>query len=155
MTAVLDVKRLKRSPDQWAVKKQSGFALPAVAFLIVIVALIIAGLDRISSSQIATNTMSLQSSRAYLAAYSGIEWAAYQVKDSNSCPATGQIGSPLTGVVVELMSCTETLYQEGATADNIRVYEIRVLATFGGRSQYGSNPDFASRELTVSMVVEN
>jgi MSHA biogenesis protein MshP len=135
--------------------KQSGFALPAVAFLVVIVALIISGLERISSGQTATNTMSLQSSRAYLAAYSGIEWAAYQVKTNTTCPAVGQIGAALSGFTVELMSCTESLYQEGAATDNVRVYELRVLASYGGRAQYGNHPDFASRELTVSMVVEN
>jgi len=133
---------------------QSGFALPAVAFLIVIVALIIAGLERINSNQTASSSMGLQSTRAYYAAYSGVEWAAHHVRNNNSCPATGDIGVNLNGFQVSLESCSLVQYQEGVTANNVNIYEIRVLATYGGQGQYGNSPDFSSRELTVSMVIE-
>ncbi|MFC3152355.1 hypothetical protein ACFOEK_15075 [Litoribrevibacter euphylliae] len=132
-----------------------GFALPAVAFLIVIVALIIAALERINSNQTATSSMGLQSSRAYYATYSGVEWAAYQVINNNACPATGSIGSGIQGFTISLESCTQSPYKEGSSTDNVFIYEIRVLATYGGQGQLGVSPDFASRELTVSMMIEN
>jgi len=135
---------------------QGGFALPAVAFLIVIVALIIAGLERINSNQTVSSSMGLQSARAYYAAYSGVEWAAYYIKNNNSCPPDGDIGANINGFLVEIApgGCTEDLYQEGVIANNVRIYEVRVLATYGGQGQYGNSPDFSSRELTVSMVIE-
>ena len=140
------LKRLDRS---------SGFALPAVAFLIVIVALIIAALERINSSQTATSSMGLQSARAYYAAYSGVEWAAYQVRTNNACPSTGAISTTIQGFSVSLESCSRTPYKEGSATENVFIYEIRVLATYGGQGQFGGSPDFASRELTVSMMIEN
>jgi len=134
---------------------QRGFALPAVAFLIVIVALIIAGLERINSNQTASSSMGLQSTRAYYAAYSGIEWAAYQVKNNQPCSnILGDTGLDLNGFQVSVENCDLVQYQEGVTANNVNIYEIRVLATYGGQAQYGNSPDFSSRELTVSMVIE-
>ena len=137
-------------------KRQPGFALPAVIFLIVIVGLIIAALERINSNQTATSIMGLQSSRAYMAAYSGIEWAAYQIQNSPDCPALGAIpGLEIYGFEVSVSSCSETNYREGVTAiDNVSSFEITVLASYGGISNYGVSPDFAARELTVSMVIE-
>ena len=133
---------------------QKGFALPAAIFLVVIVALIIAGLQRINSNQIATSTMGFQSSRAYMAAYSGIEWVAYRVKTTTVCPATGAIaGLTLMGFQVNVKSCVVGTYNDGAVTVN--TFDIRVLATYGGEAQYGVSPDFASRELSVSMVIEN
>lgn len=133
---------------------QKGFALPAAIFLVVIVGLIIAGLQRISSSQIATSTMGFQSSRAYMAAFSGIEWAAYRVKTTTACPATGVIaGLTLMGFQVDVKSCVAGVFNDGAVVVN--TFDIRVLATYGGEAQYGVSPDFASRELSVSMVIEN
>lgn len=131
-----------------------GFALPAAIFLVVIVGLIISGLERINNNQIATSTMGLQSSRAYAAAYSGMEWAAYRVKSTTACPATGVIaGLDLEGFQVAVKSCSFSSYVEGAVTVN--TFDIRVLATYGGEAQYGVSPDFASRELSVSMVIEN
>lgn len=133
---------------------QSGFALPAVIFLIVIVALIIAALERISNNQTAISTMGLQSSRAYMAAYSGVEWAAYQVKTNNTCPAVGTIGNlNLSGFQTEIVSCTSVVHNEAGKT--VTTFEVEALATYGGTGQYGNSPDFASRELTVSMVVES
>ncbi|GAA3929453.1 hypothetical protein [Litoribacillus peritrichatus] len=150
---------MRNTAPKLALSGQSGFALPAVIFLIVIVALIIAALERISNNQTAISTMGLQSSRAYMAAYSGVEWAAYQVQiitlpTDPSCPPLGKItGLDLYGFEVSVSSCTETNFVEGST--NISSFEVTVLATYGGTGQYGKSPDFASRELTVSMVVEN
>ncbi|GLQ33504.1 hypothetical protein [Litoribrevibacter albus] len=133
------------------VRREKGFALPAVAFLIVIVALIIAALQRINSNQTATSSMGLQSSRAYYAAYSGVEWAAYQVRTTNICP-TGTLADRIQGFEISIEDCGKTDYLEGTKT--VSMYEIRVLAAYGGKDQYGSNPDFASREITVSMVIE-
>lgn len=145
------------------VRREKGFALPAVAFLIVIVALIIAALQRINSNQTATSSMGLQSARAYYAAYSGVEWAVYMIKndeddpgdpgdDIYDCPSLGNIGTQISGFVITLEDCSRTEYTEGT--NTVYVHEIRVLAAYGGQGQYGSNSDFASREITVSMVIE-
>lgn len=133
--------------------QSKGFALPAVAFLIVVIALIVAAMERINSGQQVTSTLGMQSSRAYMAAISGVEWTAYEISTNNTCPSTGTIsGMVLNGFVVELVSCDQSSDTEGSLT--IDSYEVTVLATYGGRAQLGQ-PDFSSREVTVSLVVES
>ena len=54
--------------------QQSGFALVAAMFVIIIIALVIAAMMRMAGNQHGTNSLAIQQARAYQAARSGLEW---------------------------------------------------------------------------------
>ncbi|NIR92194.1 MAG: hypothetical protein GWO08_00525, partial [Gammaproteobacteria bacterium] len=66
---------------------QSGIALPAIIFMIVIVALLVGSMAQILNLSSGMTDIRLQSARAYWAAKAGAEWAAYQVNVNNDCTA--------------------------------------------------------------------
>lgn len=145
---------MNHSLGQFSGTRIQGFALPAVAFLIVVIALVITAMDRINTSQQATTTLGMQGARAYMMAISGVEWTAFQIRSTNACPTAGTItGLVLHGFQVDLVNCNKVTDAEGSLT--IDSYEITVLASYGGTSQLGQTQDFASRELTVSLVIES
>jgi hypothetical protein len=59
-------------------------------FLIIVVALVIAAMSRLSSAQHGTNSLAIQQARAYQAARSGLDWGITQAINAGNCAA----GSP-------------------------------------------------------------
>ena len=123
-----------------------GIALPAIIFLMVIVALLVASMSRILSSETATTNLGLLSSRAYWSAQSAVEWAAYNIHLNNSCP-TVPSGLSINGFSI-ILACTNVSYTEGGVTG--------VIYTVNARAVYGSNPgdlDYVSRSVEVVLDV--
>ncbi|PCI51730.1 MAG: hypothetical protein COB51_01505 [Moraxellaceae bacterium] len=127
--------------------RNKGFALPAAIFFIVIVLLIVTFMAKIQDNQISTFSLGLQSSKAYFAASSGIEWAAYIATTTSACP-TGS--APTVNGFSLTATCTKTGYAEGSSTNNVFKYEVQIKAESG---TYGSTPDYVSRLLSATFYL--
>ena len=125
-----------------------GIALPAVIFMIVIVALLVGAMSRMLNVSSGITDIRIQSSRAFWAAKAGTEWAAYQINANGNCAAaTGSFSVNGFSVAV---SCTSVDYNEAG--NTTRVYSVDVQAQSSGSP---SDLDYVSRQLTVVLNVES
>lgn len=115
--------------------KQQGFLLPAAIFILVILAALGAYALNITSVQQNTSLQDTQGTRAYQAARSGVEWAAYQVLNPGStalenCPASPSMMTVDNFTVT--VSCNRSAdYYEQGTDHTIAMYDITSTASFG------------------------
>ena len=127
--------------------QRNGFALPAVIFMMVIVALLIMYMSRLLTTEAAAGNIALLGARAYWAAQSANEWAAYEINRTDACP-TAPAGFTITGFSI-VFNCTATPYLEGANAG--------VIFEVSSRAVYGSSPaeaDYVSRTLEMVLDVQ-
>jgi MSHA biogenesis protein MshP len=114
--------------------KQQGFLLPAAIFILVILAALGAYALNITSVQQSTSLQDTQGTRAYQAARTGVEWAAYQVLNPGStslasCPTSSSTISVDNFTVA--VSCSRTDYNEQGSDHTIAMYDISSTASFG------------------------
>lgn len=126
--------------------KQSGFAIVAAMFLLIIVGLLGKYLVNISGVHHKTSTLALQSARAYHAARSGIEWGII-----NSCNS-GSYSINNFEVTVTATSDTGNPYDENLVDDSgdpveITICKIKSKAEYG---RYGT-ADYVARTLEVTI----
>ena len=103
-----------------ALHEQRGFALVSAIFLITILFLLSAYLVALRVHQSSGVVLDMLATRAYAAASSGAEWAAYNSLRNNACPASSAI--VLGGTLAEFtasVTCVRGTYEEGGTAVNI------------------------------------
>jgi len=108
--------------------RQSGAALIAAVFLLIVIAALIAFLVKMSGLQHSSSALDVQGARAYQAARSGIEWGMYRTLQDASCVASNSfgLGGDLTDFTVTV-ECSDTPYTEiDATAKH--VYSLRATA---------------------------
>jgi len=138
--------RLQRAP------RQTGFALVAAMFVMIIIALVVLAMMRLAGNQHGTNSLAIQQARAYQAARAGLDWGIAQAAPpvgAPSCAANVAVdlaGSNLSEFVVAV-TCNVSNYSENGTAVNI--YRLTATAQNG---LPGSRPDYAFRALNA--VVE-
>lgn len=122
-------------------QRQHGFSLVAAIFLLVILSAMGAFMIQINATQQTTSALSVLGSRAYLAARSGIDYAAHQALNGSCVNQTLNFTEGvLAGFSAEL-SCSDSSYTEsGAT---VHVYSLQSQASSGS---YGS-PYFVSRTV--------
>ncbi|MHB1053163.1 MAG: hypothetical protein ACYCZT_08835 [Thiobacillus sp.] len=133
----------------------SGFVLPAAIFLLVILASLAAYMVSLSRTSHISSALDVQGSRAYQAARTGIEWAAWQVVDPQGlqpipapCPT---FPSPftLTGTLAAFtvnVTCTRTLATDGA--EQIAIYQVTSTATAG----LVGGVDYFERQIQASFA---
>jgi MSHA biogenesis protein MshP len=114
--------------------KQQGFLLPAAIFILVILAALGAYALNITSVQQSTSLQDTQGTRAYQAARTGVEWAAYQVLNPGSaalarCPTSPSMISVDNFSVS--VSCSRTDYNEQGSDHTIAMYDITSTSSFG------------------------
>ncbi|PCJ49039.1 MAG: pilus assembly protein MshP [Gammaproteobacteria bacterium] len=130
-------------------KRQAGFSLVAVIFLVTVLATGVVFIQRISNVSVATNNLAMQGARAWQAAQAGAEWGVYQVT-TGGCPAASTsfnlTEQSLTGFEVTV-TCNSTIYTEQGLS--VTMYFLEVFASSG---VLGSTPDYVSRK--ISLVVE-
>ncbi len=126
---------------------QNGFSLVPALFLLVVLAALGVVAVRLAGVQQQTVVLAMQSGRAYAAARSGIDWAAYQALNNASCnTATINLTEGgLAGFTVET-DCSSTTHAEGP--NTINVYVIDAFAWSGS---YG-NPDYVSRRVRSTVT---
>jgi MSHA biogenesis protein MshP len=95
---------------------QEGFALVSAIFLITVLFLLGAYLVGLRTSQSSAATLDLLGMRAYSAARSAIEWAAYDSLRNGLCSASTTLtfGGTLSDFTATV-TCTRTTYAEAST----------------------------------------
>lgn len=105
-------------------RAQRGFALMSAIFLMVVLAVLGAGMLTFSSTQHAGSAMDIQGARAYQAARAGIEWGAYRALVDGSCvagPTTVALAGDLSAFTLQV-SCSQT------TSGSLNAYDITANA---------------------------
>jgi len=125
-----------------------GFSLVAVIFIIVVLAVAVVFIQRISSVSVATNNLAMQGARAWQAADAGAEWGIYQVTNGG-CPAASSTFAlseqSLNGFTVTVDCISNTYTESGVT---ITMYYLNVFARSG---TLGTTPDYASRRISLTI----
>ncbi len=131
--------------------KQRGFLLPAAIFILVILAALGAYALNITSVQQNTSLLDTQGTKAYQAARTGVEWAAYQVLNPGSTALANCPASPSTLNIdnfVVSVTCTRFAnYFEQGTDHTIAMYDIRATASFG---TVGTN-NYIQRQIKLTV----
>jgi MSHA biogenesis protein MshP len=128
-------------------KKQTGFSLVPALFLIIVLALLGAVAVRMGVVQSQTVVLAMQSSRAYQAARSGIEWAAFEAVVNGNC-GNGSLNLSEGGLAGFRVSttCAATTHTEGS--NTVTVYRFEAFAQSGAFGQ----PDYVSRRIRTSLT---
>lgn len=133
-------------------KTQSGFSLVTAIFLLVILASIGAFMITIGGTQRTTSVAAIQGARAFQAARSGIEWGVARVITDNNCAMI--TANPAFSFTVDGLNlfnvnvtCVRTLHQEAGMPDNVQVYTITSVATYGA---YGDQ-EYIRRQMTATV----
>lgn len=136
-----------RERPRQCLRRQRGYSLVPALFLLIVLAGLGTVAVRLTAVQSQTVVLGMQSSRAYAAARSGVEWAAYRALSGAGCGAASVTFSEagLAGFVVDT-NCSMTTHAEGA--NTVRVYAVEAFARFGA---YGS-PDYVSRRLRMTLT---
>jgi len=129
-------------------RRQDGFGLVAAMFLIIVVALVIAAMSRLSSAQHGTNSLAIQQARAYQAARSGLDWGITQAINAGSCAAGNpDLGGGNLSDFAVVVACNSSGYtNEQGTA--ITIFRFTATAQNGAP---GGRPDYAYRQLTATV----
>jgi MSHA biogenesis protein MshP len=121
--------------------RQRGFALVAAMFLIIVIALVIAAMARLSITQHGTNSLAIQQARAYQAAWAGLEWGVARAVNDGVC--TGGSPSLADSNLRDFslrVSCNSVAY------DYVQIFRITAEAESVGPD---SRADYAWRRLEV------
>ena len=140
--------------------RQRGFALVLAVFLLVSLAAMGAYLLTVSGLQQEAGIADEQGTRAYQAARTGIDWAAYQVLRSpggafaTNCSAgavsqTLALAGGLAGFAATI-ACTSTVHVEGATS--VRVYAITATACNRASCPGTAGAEYVERQLQLSVT---
>lgn len=127
---------------------QRGFSLVSAIFLLVVIAALGTFAVTLSTTQHQGEALDVMGSRAYQAARTGIEWAAYNVAQS---PASSPVpwGGCATGPVPPLalggnlsafsvaLSCSSSSHVEGASV--LWIYDVSAVATATGAAPGDAN----------------
>lgn len=129
---------------------QNGFTIVQAVFVLVVLGMLGAYMVTMSTVQQATSTQALMQARAYQAARAGLEWGIVKAPEGESGDSFVVDG---TGCEVEVTvdSDPENPYKEGV--DEFNIYHITANAAYpdiGGIE----NPDYVSRELKVTVTVD-
>jgi len=121
------------------IRAQSGFAIAAAIFLIVVLALLAAGMVQIASTSHSSLSQEYTSARAYLAARSGLQWGMYQAIYGGNGNATITFSS---GALADTQAGVNS---SNTTIDGDTFYIIDV------NGSYGSNNDaeYSRRRLRL------
>lgn len=141
---------MRPSSPRSLASKQTGFALVAAMFVMIIIALVVVAMTRLAGNQHGTNSLAIQQARAYQAARSGLDWGITRALSGN-CAASTSIslsGSNLSEFSGMLVTCSLASYTEETRT--VRIYTLTATAQNGAPA---ARPDYAYRRLTA--VVEN
>ncbi|MCP4994738.1 MAG: pilus assembly protein MshP [Gammaproteobacteria bacterium] len=123
------------------IKKTGGFSLIATLFILVVLALLSGYMVKISTVQHTSSALSVQASRVWYAAVSGLDWTVYQI-NGGGCPA---IPSSFTaeGFTILVNQCDRKNIAEGSSSYGL--YNVSVTASQGSFGDSG----FVSRRLSA------
>ena len=138
-------------------RPERGFALVGAIFLLVVIALVVATMGRLSVVQTGSFDLALQQARAYQAARAGLEWGLHRLLEEGvDCPsgAVDLSGSGLAEFSVQLGCvklpcatpvCAQTYTSESGQAINL----YRLTATAQNSPVERADHAWRRLELTV------
>jgi len=118
--------------------QQTGFSLVAAIFLLVILSAMGVFMLQISGTQATTTALTIQGSRAYFAARSGLEYAVFQAVNG-SC--TNQTINFNEGVLADYsadLTCSSSSYTEFGSTVNVYSVTARAYSGSYGNAYYVS-----------------
>ena len=145
---------------------QDGFALVSAIFLLVVLALLGAGMLVMSTVQHTTSAQDVLGSRAYQAARTGIEWNVYQIMQPENtnpaatpfttqynCQASPYVfsqanGTALGGTLADFtvtVTCVRQIFNEGG--NRISTYQLTSTATYGT----SGSVNYAERSISATV----
>jgi MSHA biogenesis protein MshP len=136
-------------PDQ----SERGFALVAAMFVMIVIAVAIAAMARLSVTQVGTVSLALQQARAYQAARAGLEWGVYRITRPFACgdapPIANAASFVIDGFTVVVPALTPDVaagrvFEEEGTVRHY-FYQVSAVAQSGAIT----SPDYAYRKLEV------
>ncbi|MGL4317272.1 MAG: hypothetical protein ACRCTL_11750 [Pseudomonas sp.] len=135
-------------PEWTTPQRGRGFGLVAAMFLIIIVALVIAAMARLSANQHGTSSLAIQQARAYQAARAGLEWGITQAFNAGTCAAgTPSLAAGNLSDFSVTVACSSTGYSDD---DGSAVQIFRFTATAQNGTP-ANRPDYAYRQLTATV----
>lgn len=128
-------------------KRIRGFSLIPALFMLIVLSALAAVAVRLSVVQHQTVVLAMQSARAFAAARTGIDWAAYGALVNSSCSSNSVTLTEggLNGFTVDV-SCSSSTHTEGSSTNT--VYQIDAFAHAGS---YGT-PDYVSRRIRATVT---
>lgn len=128
-------------------RPERGFALVAAMFVMIVIALVVAAMSRLSVSQTESVDLSLQQARAYQAARAGLEWGIVRaVRHDCSAASSFAVGNASVDVTCEPLPLCDAADLAEETPDKIKCYYLTA------RAELGDDRDYAWRKLET--VVE-
>jgi len=106
-------------------KSVRGVSMITAIFLLVVIAVLGAYIASVATTQHTTAALDLQGSKAYHAAYAGMQWGVFQALQNTSCVISPGVSIALTGNLSGFSAtivCASTAYTEGSS--NKTIYRI-------------------------------
>ena len=124
---------------------EGGFSLLTALFLLVVVSGIAAYLVNLATAQHLSSALTVQNSRAYYAALSGLEWVADRIRSNPSACPPVPTSFYAEGFVIRLAACTRSAISEAGTT--YALFDVTVDATRGAFGDW----DFVSRSIRATL----
>ena len=125
------------------VNKNKGFALPSAIFLLVIIAMLTAGLLFMNKFFQKNSALDTLDTKAYLAAKAGLEYGLYQANKSSICLAGGQTIS-VSGAFFQGFKVTYTCTSQTSDEAGLILTYYRITAV-GCNTAGASCPDLTAK----------
>lgn len=128
--------------------KQTGFALVAAMFVLIIIAMVVLAMMRLAGNQHGSNSLAIQQARAYQAARAGLDVGIARTA-AGTCAGSASLsmaGSDLSEFNVTL-TCNRLAYVN-ANGTAAVIYTLTAQAQNGSP---GSRPDYAFRSLSAQV----
>ncbi len=160
-TSTMPLKSMRPEFSRQRAARQSGFALVAAMFVMIIIAMVVLAMMRMAGNQHGTNSLAIQQARAYQAARSGLDWGISRVAfparivtaPCLAAPANTKLTMDAGSNLAEfnnLVVVSFTLVPYLEDGNQRCIYRLTATAQNGVP---GSRPDYAYRSL--SATVEN
>lgn len=139
-------------------RHERGFSLVAAMFVMVVVALAVVAMARLSVTTSGTLSLSIQQARAYQAARAGLEWGIRKAVKEGACAASTSLAldgvlAEFSGVVVTCKSPPDK-YPKRENGKDLTLYTLTAVAQ--NAASPSARPDYAYRELTAKVEkIEN
>lgn len=126
---------------------ERGFSLVAAMFVMIIVALVVVAMGRLSVNTSGSFSLTLQQARAYQAARAGLEWGIRSAVKNGACAASTSLTldaglAEFSGVVV---NCESVVYPTRENGRTLTLFSLS--ATAQNASIPAGRPDYAYRKL--------
>ena len=123
------------------IKKQAGISIVTAIFLVVVLALMGAGMVSLLSTSQQSISQEITSAKAYVAGRSCLQWGMYQAVYTGNTDTHTNTFTDNTGLFNT--KCTTTL--TNISSDELTFYNITAVASFG----INTDPEYSERSMRL------